>query len=85
MSFIECNCTQVGSLDGNCNDTTGKCACKVGFDGDKCNRCDKGYSEFPNCEKDTSLAIIIVIVILIVILVLLFVFGYRRYFFQLII
>ena len=49
MSFIECNCHQDGSLDGNCNDT-GKCSCKHGFDGDKCNTCAKGLFGFPRCQ-----------------------------------
>ena len=66
MSFIECNCDQDGSKSDNCDDV-GKCSCKPGFDGDK-------------CEKKTSLAIVLIpIVILIIILVLLFVFGYKRY------
>ena len=83
MSLIECNCTQVGSLDGNCNDA-GKCFCKLGFDEDnKCGKCAKGYSVFPKCERNINWnPILIPIIIIIVILVLLFVFSYKRYFFQ---
>ena len=49
MSFIECNCDQDGSLDGNCNDA-GKCFCKTGFDGDKCETCAKDFFGFPQCQ-----------------------------------
>ena len=49
MSFIECNCDQDGSEDGNCNDT-GKCVCKPGFDGNKCNTCAKEFFGFPRCQ-----------------------------------
>ena len=49
MSFIECNCDQDGSLNGNCNDDTGKCDCKPGFDGDKCDTCAKKFFG-PQCQ-----------------------------------
>ena len=49
MFFIECNCHQDGSLDGNCDDA-GKCSCKRGFDRDKCNTCGEGFFGFPNCR-----------------------------------
>ena len=79
MSFIECNCHQDGSVDGNCNDT-GKCVCKPDFDGDKCNTCAKGYFG-EKCE--THLATVL-IPIMIIIFIFAF-FAYRRYCFQLII
>ena len=50
MSFEECNCDQDGSDGGNCN-AAGKCTCWPVFDGDKCNRCAKGYFDFPNCTS----------------------------------
>ena len=49
MSFEECNCDQDGS-DGGCNNE-GKCYCWPVFDGDKCNKCAKGYFEFPKCQS----------------------------------
>ena len=49
MFFIECNCHQDGSLDGNCDDA-GKCSCKRGFDRDKCNTCGEGFFGFPHCQ-----------------------------------
>ena len=47
--FIECNCHQNGSINSNC-DNVGKCTCKMGFDGVKCDTCAKGFSG-ENCEK----------------------------------
>ena len=49
MSFTECNCDQDGSLDGKCDDA-GKCRCKPGFEGDKCNACAKKFFGFPHCK-----------------------------------
>jgi hypothetical protein len=49
MSFIECNCDGDGSLDGKCDDA-GKCSCKTGFDGVKCNACAKKFFGFPHCQ-----------------------------------
>ena len=49
MSFIECNCDGDGSLDGKCDDA-GKCSCKPGFDGVKCNTCAKNFFGFPQCR-----------------------------------
>ena len=50
MSFIECNCNGDGSENGNCNDA-GKCSCKPGFDGNKCDKCVKGFFGFPQCQS----------------------------------
>ena len=49
MSFIECNCDGDGSLDGKCDDA-GKCSCKTGFDGVKCNTCANNFFGFPQCR-----------------------------------
>ena len=49
MSLIECNCDKDGSKDVNCTDA-GKCSCKPGFDGDKCNICAKDFFGFPRCQ-----------------------------------
>ena len=49
MSFIDCNCDGAGSLDGKCDDA-GKCSCKPGFDGVKCNTCAKKFFGFPQCQ-----------------------------------
>jgi len=56
-----CNCNQVGSLSLSCNNQ-GRCACKPGITGDKCDNCKPGYYGFSssgcrrcNCNYEGSL------------------------------
>ncbi|CAH2013089.1 unnamed protein product, partial [Acanthoscelides obtectus] len=46
---LACNCDQVGSVELEC-DIEGKCRCRVGYEGDKCDRCALGYDGYPRCE-----------------------------------
>lgn len=39
---LDCGCTVMGSLKGKCDEFTGKCQCKSGFSGDKCEICPDG-------------------------------------------
>lgn len=36
---IACNCNPIGSINQNCNDSNGKCQCKSGVKGHRCDRC----------------------------------------------
>ena len=38
-SSSTCNCDPVGSINQQCSDYTGNCACKYGFTGQKCDEC----------------------------------------------
>lgn len=42
MFYLDCNCNRIGSFSKNCNEK-GKCKCKTGFIGDKCDLCVNGY------------------------------------------
>ena len=42
ISPIDCGCAVMGSDEGKCDPYTGKCQCKPGFSGDKCQICPDG-------------------------------------------
>ena len=41
-NFIACNCDTAGSQDSSC-DNNGRCTCKAGYAGGKCNACASGF------------------------------------------
>ena len=41
-SVSECKCSNFGSEEQKCDDLTGKCKCKKGFSGDRCEICPDG-------------------------------------------
>lgn len=46
-----CGCHMVGSVSPTCS-TNGRCRCKPGFGGYKCDRCiSSTYYGFPNCKR----------------------------------
>ena len=51
--ILECNCFAIGTKKNTaCDAINGKCSCKVGYVGDKCDTCDNGYFKLSNgfCE-----------------------------------
>merc|ERR1711962_1714368 len=48
-----CMCDEHGSVDDECDATTGKCTCKENFANDKCSECIEGFFGFPNCQGCT--------------------------------
>ena len=40
--FPECKCSEIGSSKSDCNPESGKCDCKTGFSGQKCQVCPDG-------------------------------------------
>ena len=53
LQKVECNCFAIGTKKNTaCDAINGKCSCKVGYVGDKCDTCDNGYFKLLNgvCE-----------------------------------
>ncbi|KAG7214822.1 hypothetical protein INR49_010714 [Caranx melampygus] len=45
----QCICDYRGTTYGIC-DTFGRCLCRQGVEGERCDRCQPGYHSFPNCQ-----------------------------------
>ncbi|XP_032898871.1 laminin subunit beta-3 [Amblyraja radiata] len=51
---VRCKCNAVGSEEGPCNKVTGRCVCRPGFTGQRCDQCERarGYCpDFPKCRQ----------------------------------
>ena len=49
--FPVCNCSPHGSVRSDCEQMSGKCICKPGISGDKCDTCPDGTSvKLKGCE-----------------------------------
>lgn len=49
-----CDCDPKGSLDPECNsdlDLSGRCKCKTGRGGRRCNECENGYYGDPEADN----------------------------------
>lgn len=44
-----CDCNALGSVNNNCDLTSGQCLCNSNFDGKQCDRCKDGYFNYPDC------------------------------------
>ncbi|XP_070830251.1 laminin subunit alpha-3-like [Chaetodon trifascialis] len=45
----QCVCDYRGTVYGVC-DASGRCLCRRGVEGERCDRCQPGYHSFPNCQ-----------------------------------
>ncbi|XP_040910690.1 laminin subunit alpha-3-like isoform X2 [Toxotes jaculatrix] len=45
----QCLCDYRGTLYGGC-DALGRCLCRQGVEGERCDRCQPGYHSFPSCQ-----------------------------------
>ncbi|XP_078276381.1 laminin subunit beta-3 isoform X2 [Rhinoraja longicauda] len=51
---VRCECDSAGSEQGACDKATGRCLCRPGFTGQRCDECERarGYcSDFPECRQ----------------------------------
>ncbi|XP_044075989.1 laminin subunit alpha-3-like isoform X2 [Siniperca chuatsi] len=48
-SCRQCLCDYRGTVYGVC-DASGRCHCRHGVEGERCDRCRPGYHSFPNCQ-----------------------------------
>ena len=53
-SISACDCHGIGALDNFCDEVTGQCKCDENAYGRRCNECEPGYWNFPNCEPCKS-------------------------------
>lgn len=51
MHVPACECNSVGAQDNNCDLNTGKCTCRDNVYGKRCDECEPGYWNFPNCQQ----------------------------------
>ena len=55
LNFSDCECYTDGTMNNECNVSTGKCSCNQGYTGDDCDQCDSGFfnegnnSSAPSC------------------------------------
>ncbi|GLD51077.1 laminin subunit alpha-3 isoform X4 [Lates japonicus] len=47
--IVECTCDYRGTVYEVC-DASGRCLCRQGVEGERCDRCQPRYHSFPNCE-----------------------------------
>ena len=52
---LVCQCNPFGSTNQSCDQIDGKCICKIGYEGMKCDKCASGLDiEEPNHESQCS-------------------------------
>ena len=50
LFITACGCNTTFST-GLCAEGTGQCECKSKYSGKKCDQCNKGYYDFPECKS----------------------------------
>ena len=54
ICFPACRCNKQGSTKLTCDEETGRCSCKTGVRGRKCDECPSGFYGFPKCQRTLS-------------------------------
>ena len=47
--FVDCDCDVKGTVSEICDKNNGRCLCKPGYGGARCDQCISGFTGFPNC------------------------------------
>ena len=71
--IADCVCNSNGSTSLECGKNNGQCFCKVGFAGvkcqecrpfvigDKCDKCEPGFYDYPSCHEGLSKSFVLTI------------------------
>ena len=46
-----CGCGTYGAMKLQCEAHTGRCSCREGYQGERCNVCSPGYFGYPRCQR----------------------------------
>lgn len=49
--IVDCDCDLDGAEDNDCQHETGQCHCKLNITGKKCDKCEDGHWNFPDCRQ----------------------------------
>ena len=53
LLFSDCSCNVTGSTSLVCNKTSGQCSCRTNVSGKKCQVCQNGFKNHPNCTSNS--------------------------------
>lgn len=48
--ILDCSCDRKGTTEEICDKESGKCLCKEGYGGERCDKCIPGYYGYPDCK-----------------------------------
>lgn len=48
--YIDCDCDVQGTTEEVCDKENGRCICREGFGGSRCDECLPGFYDYPQCK-----------------------------------